>query len=479
MKKVYSVRSIREREKSLIESGISEDELIEKASDLLAEEVEKIQGQRVCIFVGGGNNGSDALSLAMKLKNKKVTVCTVGEKRNEHNSKRLEKAKSEGIKIINFRDADLSRADVVVDGIFGIGLSREVSGEAREAIENINACSAYKIAIDLPSGLDGDGGFALGECVRADLTLTFFGIKQGLLVGEGRNYSGEVRVMEMGYDLPEPTALITEREDVVLPKRKIATHKGTYGNVKIIAGSPTMIGASLLAHESALSALRSGCGYATLCVPNSLISVYQGRIKEELLCIMPDIVGKIAYNEPVLDDIMRNASSIVIGMGLGKNEDLIRIISYLAQNFDKTLVIDGDGLNALASNFDAIKGHKAKLILTPHVGEFRRLVGENTTLTTERVRQFAQEIKGVVAMKSATTIISDGEKIYLNLTGTPAMAKAGSGDVLAGKIGAFSATAEPLIATLRGCYCFGKAGERACKKRGEYSVIASDIISEI
>ncbi|MBQ7227152.1 MAG: NAD(P)H-hydrate dehydratase [Clostridia bacterium] len=480
MIKVYSTNQIRDAERKAIDGGVSEDELIERASKKLCEEVLNVKGNNVAIFAGGGNNGSDALSLALLLRDlRNVTVYTCSNHRNIYNENRLKKINSFGAIVRPMEECDLSDTDVVIDGIFGIGLTRNIEGELKTVIEKINESKAYVIAVDVPSGLNADTGKVMGVAVEADKTVTFSGIKQGLIISHGRNYSGEIVVADIGFEASEADSEIVEAEDIKLPKRKTVSHKGNYGNVKIIAGSPTMIGASILAHESALSALRSGAGYATLCVPESLISVYQTRIKEELLFIMPDIVGKITYNERILDEIMTKTSSIVIGMGLGKNFDIIKIISYLAKNFDGTLVIDGDGLNALSENISAINDHKAKIILTPHAGEFIRLYGDYDKPDVEAVKEFSKKIGGVVAMKSATTIICDGEKIYLNTTGSPAMAKAGSGDVLAGMIGAFSATVDPLTATLRGCFAFGKAGERAEKIRGSYSVLASDIISEI
>lgn len=191
----------------------------------------------------------------------------------------------------------------------------------------------------------------------------------------------------------------------------------------------------MLAHESAMAALRSGAGYAVLCVPHSLAAVYQTRVKEELLYFLPDDDGAISYDEGALADITSKAKSIVIGMGLGKNADLVRIISYIAHNFKGPLVVDGDGLNALAACPDAVKGHSCELLLTPHVREFERLekgvFGENSALPdTDRTVALARALDAAVAMKSATTVISDGKEVWLNTTGTPAMAKSGSGDVL-------------------------------------------------
>ena len=485
MKNIYSAAEIRAVEQAAFAGGITEDELIERAAEALAEEVRKLTFSRAVIFAGGGNNGSDALSLALRLLRAGVetAVFMTSARRNAYVEKRLaalEKMRAD------VRDADagaafeLRASDLVVDGMLGIGCARDVTGATAAIIAAINAAACRVVAVDIPTGLNADTGRVMGAAVEADLTVTFSALKLGLLLSDGRNYTGEVVVREIGLTMPAPRVGVLEAADIALPARKPVSNKGTYGSVAVIAGSPTMIGASLLAHESACAALRSGAGYALLCVPDSLKSVYQQRVKEELLCFLPDADGKILCDIAALAALLK-ARAIVIGMGLGKNDATIEIIRYLAHNFDGALVVDGDGLNALAAQPQAVAGHKCKLILTPHVREFARLEagvcgGVSAAPDTERCTALARELDAVVAMKSATTVISDGSTVMLNVTGTPAMAKAGSGDVLAGMTGAFAANADPLTAVLRACYEFGKAGERAALARGETSVIASDII---
>lgn len=477
---VYSVNEIRAAERAVMNAGVSEDELIGRAAGKLFDAALGFGFRRAVVLAGGGNNGSDALSLALLLHEagRETAVVICSEKRNAYVSSRLEALAAAGVPVSTEMPA-LEKNDLVIDGIFGIGLSRDVTGRAAEIIRAVNASPASVLSVDVPSGLNADTGRIMGEAVEADVTVTFSALKQGLLLGGGRNCTGRAEVAEIGIPLGEPRMRVTEKEDAAMPPRRTVSNKGNYGSVKIIAGSPTMMGASLLAHESASAALRSGAGYAVLCVPESLQTAYQSRIKEEMLYFMPDIAGKITYNEPVLDKIMEKTPSIVIGMGLGKNPDLLKIIAYIARRFAGALVIDGDGLNALAADPDAVKGHTCRLILTPHVREFARLAGEDDALPdTERTRAFAEKLDAVVAMKSATTVISDGKRIYLNLTGTPAMAKAGSGDVLAGMTAAFAARLDPFDAAVRACYWFGKAGERAAAIRSETSILASDIIVE-
>ncbi len=482
MKKVYKTESIRRAEKRAHEF-VGEDELIERAAARLCDAVIRVPFGRAVILAGGGNNGSDALSLAHLLIERAydVTVYSVGEKRNGFVNKRLAALTALGADICfpsSAEEVRVTAEDLVVDGMLGIGCAREVTGIMRDIVEKINGSGAYIVSVDVPTGLDSDTGRAHGIAVKANETLTFIGLKQGLYLAEGKNYSGRVTLCDIGVDAGEADFFIAEEGDTAMPAREPVSNKGTYGSVKIIAGSPTMPGASVLAHESAQAALRGGAGYAVLCVPGSLAAVYQARVREELLMFMPDDCGRMLYDESALDRVMNKASSIVIGPGMGKNDDLIRIISYIARNFRGTLVVDGDGLNALARDLSAADGHKCSLILTPHVAEFARLMRDDGALPdTERTACLARRLNAVVAMKNATTVISDGVRTFINVTGTPAMAKAGSGDVLSGLTAALAANiSDPLMAAVTACYEFGRAGERAAVSRGEWSVLASDII---
>ena len=486
MNEVYTAEGLRETERRAFDAGATEDELIERAAAALCEETLALAPKRVVVLAGGGNNGSDALSLALDLRRvgKDVCVYITSACMNGYVRKRVTLLEEAGIAPVDISESgtpEFREGDLIADGMLGIGCTRPVTGRTAEIVDAVNASALPVLAVDIPTGLNADTGRAEGAIVRASVTVSFTAYKQGQLLADGRNYCGRLIVRDIGLETTEPNARVITEKDVTLPLRKPVSNKGTYGNVRIIAGSPEMMGASLLAHESAMAALRSGAGYAVLCVPRSLAAVYQTRVKEELLYFLPDDDGAISYDEGALADITSKAKSIVIGMGLGKNADLARIISYIAHNFKGPLVVDGDGLNALAACPDAVKGHSCELLLTPHVREFERLekgvFGENSALPdTDRTVALARVLDAAVAMKSATTVISDGKEVWLNMTGTPAMAKSGSGDVLGGMTGAFALTLPPLEALKCACYYFGKAGERAAAEKGERSVLASDVI---
>ncbi len=261
-------------------------------------------------------------------------------------------------------------------------------------------------------------------------------------------------------------------EDLKLLPRKRSTHKGDYGRVYVIGGSPKMIGAPLICAEAAV---RSGAGLTTLCVPASLLFAYQSRVKEIMLKGLPDANGKLIFDETAMNEICDKADAIVIGMGLGANAELSSVLKYLLNNFTGTLVCDADAINALAKEPDlfAIERKGVKLILTPHVGEFKRLAN---ALNINSVSDIALATDAVVACKSAYTLVTDGVTEYKITSGCAAMAKGGSGDTLAGIIAAYSCRTVPLEATALACHYFGRCGERAAVIKGENAVTASDII---
>lgn len=487
--KALSVKQMREAEKTAIDDyGFSEDILIENAAFCVYENIAmKItRRDKIAIVCGGGLNGCDGMSLARKLflSDYNVIVYFIpGGEKLEQNARltALKKLKVPLVEVLEIGQLDFKNCALIIDGILGIGLNRNLEGLMLEAVEKINAAKIYTVSIDIPSGLSADTGLVMGAAAEANETITFSALKLGQILNEGRNYCGNIIVANIGIPVDcDEYISIVEESDCNLPNRKTVSHKGSYGVVKIIAGSPTMIGASLLSYESAVAALKSGAGLVTLAVPESMKQVYQSRVKENTLMFLDDKDGMICFNKEQTDKLMTKADTIVIGMGLGDNAEVIKIIKYLAENFSGVLVIDADGLNAISKDMSAIKGHKCKLILTPHVGEFKRLTEGNihTVYKTdyELAKALAQEFDAVVVVKSATSIISDGKNVFLNTTGTPAMAKGGSGDVLAGMIGAFGCRLSPLQAVKTACYHFGKIGEVAESVYGSESVLASNLI---
>lgn len=482
MYSLCSVKEVKAAEKAAAEYGLNEDMLIENAAVAITETVCSLTSPRdkICILCGGGNNGADGLSAARQLhiKGRCVTAVYVSEHTNETCAARQKACRKLGVPERAVQDFVPGDYALIVDAMLGTGCNRPLEGVVAELVQKVNDSDIFTLAVDIPTGLNADTGES-DLAIFADRTLTFSCVKVGHVVGQGRNYTGDLTVADIGIRGTGKCKVVTG-DDLPLLKRKPVSHKYNYGRVRVIAGSPTMIGAALLAHESAVAALKSGAGLATLCVPNSLKAAYQGRAKEETLCFLPDRDGKILFDKESLDALTVKTGAILLGPGLGENEELPQIIRYLAQNFAGTLVLDADGLNAVAGKTDILHEHKCKLILTPHMGEFERLIqgkfGDPFLSVGDKVKALAKELNAVVAAKSATTVISDGENVYVNVTGTPALAKGGSGDVLGGMIAAFACQYDPLAATLRGCYHFGKCAETAEKLYGTESLLASNII---
>lgn len=474
MIKLFSSDEIRAAETAVKNAGVCEYTLIDRAATHLAN---RVKGDNIICVCGGGGNGCDGLSAAIILKKggKNVRVYALLQK-SEICADYIQKAQALGISVENFTPDTNLDCDTLIDAIFGIGLNRNVTGIARQAIESINKANAFVLSADMPSGVNSDSGEICGACVRADKTVTFSAYKGGLIFSSGLDCAGEVEVCQVGIDLDESDIYVVEDTDAVLPKRESSTHKGSYGRAAIIGGSPTMVGAPLIALESANACARSGAGLTVLCVPDSLKGAYQARVKECTLAFLPDLNGYIRFDKNALNEICKNKNVIAIGMGMGNNAELKDIIKYL-EVFSGTLIVDADGLNAFAYDYLALKNAKGKLVITPHVGEFTRLTGLDANV--ENAKAVAKNLNAVVVLKSNYTIITDGTIVYINTIGSPAQAKGGSGDALAGAIAALSCVFSPLKAAYIACARLGLAALYTAKTRDEASVLVSDVIDNL
>lgn len=469
--KVYTVASVKQAEQEIIQSGVSEEELIDRASSHIAEFLKNEDD--IVFLCGGGNNGSDGLACALKI-DKKVTVFYGGSP-NSINATLLEKVKQkhETHPIYKYN----GEGKVIVDCILGTGLNRPLGGDFAQAVRIANYTKAKRIAVDVPTGLD-DTGMSLGDTFCADVTLVMGGVKTSDVLNDALDYAGKIIPCDIGLCIKNPATVVT-KSDTVIEKRKRNSHKGSYGKVKIIGGSARFVGAPLFA---SVACCMSGAGLTTMVVPLSQRIVYsQSAFDGMTLDFLPDDGnGNFVYDRAEAERIMQNADVIVIGPGMNDSESTRSYVEYLVQNFSGTLVIDADGLNALSKNLSVLKSRcNANTVLTPHVGEFRRLC--KTYLgDMEQIKAFAKEHNVTLAVKSATTIISDGNEIAINVTGTPAMSKGGSGDVLSGVVGAFCAVKNPFDALKFACYYCGIAAELAEQNDGnQLTLTPMDIISSL
>lgn len=471
MERILTTAQMRAADKFTIENlGVCEKELVERAGGCIADEIiSRFKGGRVLVCVGKGNNGADGRVVADILSKKHgftVAVLTV----------------SNGI----FKLFD-KKFDIIVDCIFGTGLSRTVEGNYKDAIEKINRSGAYVISCDIPSGLNGDTGKAMGVAVKANLTVAIQEYKLGHFLNDGPDYCGIVVAKDIGISIwgEEYVKKLNDSSiSRLFAKRKENTNKGDYGKCCIIGGSKQFTGSVILSSSAACS-LRTGVGYAALLVPDSLFNAYVGKVPECILSSFNDKNGFINFRKDDFDKFL-NYDSIAIGMGMGISEEVYKTIKYLLENYTGNLIIDADGLNSIAQfGLEILKNKKCKLVLSPHVGEFCRLakISKDELLDDpiNIAQNFANKYDLTLLLKSSVSIITDGQNTYLNTTGTPAMAKAGSGDVLSGLLAGLAARNDDLIfVSAVASYIFGRCGEYVVREQqNEYTALASDLISAL
>jgi NAD(P)H-hydrate epimerase len=385
----------------------------------------------------------------------------------------------------------LNEADVVVDALLGTGLSGKVEGAYAELIQAMNAAPGKVVSVDVPSGLEADTGRPAGVCVAADVTVTMGLPKLGLYLGKGPDYTGDVLVQELGIP-PECQERVAVDAELLsgsiigkmLPRRARTAHKGDAGKAYIAAGSVGMTGAACLAADAALKA---GTGLVYLGVPGTLNPIFEMKLTEVItfpLRESPEQALDLAA-APAIEEGMAAAEATAVGPGMSRAPRTCQLVRKLVEDVAVPMVIDADGLFALAENLDVLKRAAAARILTPHVGEMARLLGK----TPEEVlfdapalcREFAHRYQVIVVLKQARTIICEpAGRIHINPTGNPGMATAGSGDVLTGLIvGLLAQGLEPWQAAGAGVYVHGFAGDMAARRLGEASTTAGAILAEV
>ncbi|AEB28549.1 NAD(P)H-hydrate dehydratase [Francisella hispaniensis] len=475
-----TLKQNREIEEYAISQGLN---LIENASDEIVKLIcTKFDKQnKVLVIVGSGNNGSDGIAAVIKLFNLgyNVDVYRIFPKGNPDNQNYyLEFLK---LKTPLYKLPDINNYDVVIDGIFGIGLDRNIEGDILEIIKTINKNAKYILAIDVPSGLGAFNAKVYGEAIRANETITFLADKQGLHSGEGLDYAGEVIVAKLisrdNIKLSKSKYQVYKNNiqdinlDNILRKKK-NTNKGTYGNLAIIGGNVGMNGALQLAGKSALY---SGCGKV------SMISLDRGFRAD---ISVPELMTKS------LNTISRNLntfSALAVGVGFDITNESQQVLELIIDNLTQSAIFDADALNIIAIN-QQIREKFIQLenkIITPHPAEAARLLGCTTEeIQDDRfaaVRALAKKYNSTVVLKGAGSLICKGDEIYINTTGNQGMSVAGQGDVLSGIIGAFLAQGlDTLSASRLAVYLHGLAGDSIAKKLGGYiGVLPSRVAEEI
>jgi hydroxyethylthiazole kinase-like uncharacterized protein yjeF len=449
----------------------------------------------VRIVCGVGNNGGDGLVVArhLQLLGVPVRIALVGDaaRLSGDAAANWKRAAAVGTPLAGDDWGD-GRGGIVVDALFGTGLRRAVEGEYAEAIARMNAAraaGAWLIAVDLPSGLDSDRGIALGAVVRADETVTIGLPKLGLALEPGRSFAGAIRVARIGIADEAPgvdakAELWTPRAaGRLLPDRGAADHKGSFGHVLIVAGSVGKTGAASLA---SLGAARVGAGLVTLACPAALNPILEVKTTEAMtvpVADAPDGGFAVAAGGEIIA-LARERDVVALGPGVGRGKETAELMRELAKQLEGPLVIDADGLNALADepgSLAALKARAGETILTPHPGEAARLLECGTAeINADRVaaaRELAQRSGSVALLKGAGTVVADTEGcIYVNATGGPALSSGGTGDVLTGLVSGLLAQGLPArTAASLAAYVHGYAADRIAEISGSSGLLAGDL----
>jgi NAD(P)H-hydrate epimerase len=489
--------------------GIPSLELMERAGQqvfgVIMERFAPLTDRKVLVVCGKGNNGGDGLVVARQLLNSgyQTEVILLGRPEDlsgdalanyarlkEEHGHRIHEAPNE--EAVAKLSPHMEHYDVIVDAIFGTGLTSPAKGHYAYAIGQINATEKPIVAVDMPSGLNTDVGAIIGEHIRADCTITFGLPKLGQVLYPAARHIGDLTVADIGFPenvIEEAQAtghLITPRTiRKAFAQREVEAHKGTYGHLLVISGSVGKGGACVL---SCLGGLRAGAGLVTAAVAKSIFTEVSSVAVEAMTIPLPDTPeGTIAPEAaPMVTEELGRFNAVALGPGLTTHPKTVEFLKGVLPFIQAPLVIDADGCNAIAQlGTKALEGAKAPICLTPHPGEMARLLGTDAaSVQSNRLaaaRKAAKQYNAVVVLKGARTLVADQNgRMAINTTGNPGMASGGTGDVLTGLIGGFCARGLELFeACQAGVYIHGHAGDLAAKEVGEIALIASDLLAAL
>jgi len=508
---VLSTSGIRSADRHAIKKlGVPQALLMENAGRSVAEAATDIlgdaRGKSVSIFCGKGNNGGDGFVAARHLiavgaHVRVILLARLSALRGEtlRQYKILKRIGPVAGRRLNLTIAtDVGRITpgsqplLVIDAIFGTGYSGKLKGAAKKAVNLINDADCPVVSVDMPSGLNSDDGSVVDACVKADVCVTMGALKTGLLIGRGPEFSGRIRVADLGVGMetivvPGKRVFLIRGGDIgkCLPQRARNSHKHSVGKILVLAGSVGLTGAAAL---SATAAVRSGAGAVVLGVPRSIFSVLAKKMTEVMVKPLPDSPdGRLSPTS--LGAIKKEldwADVILVGPGLGMGGEVHDFIENLLKLRNKRLLIDADGLNHIAGD-RALQSHfkKNTCILTPHAGEFSRLsgfsYGEIEKGRIDLAGEYARDQGISLVLKGSPTVTADNRRrVFINSTGGPGMATAGMGDVLAGVISALWAeTGDPIGSAYGGVFIHGHAGDLVKSSMGERAMLAGDLLNKL
>lgn len=473
-----------------------------RAVEVIMDEYD-IYKKNVIVLVGGGNNGGDGLAIARHLYLSGACVevfLTFPPDKSKGDAKiNLQCAEKLSIPMnyilekadIVHLENSLKHGDIIIDALFGTGLSQNVRGISKYVIETVGRYFLPVVAIDIPSGIDGSTGRYMGCAIKASHTVTFGYPKQGHLLYPGRTYTGKLHVVPIS--LPDDSAEAIGISTFTLDKTEAAnflkyrpqySHKGTFGRVGVLAGSTGFTGAAYL---TSMAAQRSGSGLVTLGVPQGIQPIMANKLTEVMTYPLSDD-GTGHFSKDAAVEIVRfleDKDVLALGPGMGTGEDLFDLIMHILSEIDISIVIDADGLNNISNDVHVLSRYDAPIVLTPHPGEMARLINRSIEYVMENPVEVAlslsKDIGAVVLLKGATSVIANSDgRVYINTTGNSGMATGGSGDVLTGIVASLMAQGyDAFYAAVLGSFIHGMAGDMAADDKGEVGVIAHDILDTI
>ena len=470
-----------------VENITPERELIKKAAAALFAFAKYTPP--VCIVCGGGNNGADGLALALLLHKDGIEtdVCLVSERLSVEGEYFFSECKKENITFLTLDNTDMTRYKTVVDCILGTGFSGTIRDSAARAVKKINESFAYVISADINSGLDSNSGQG-NVCVSSDVTIALGEYKYGHFLARAKDVMKSKLRCDVGIKVLESDTFLIEESDArsIFKSRKNYSHKGIYGYVTVIGGSTEYSGAAKLANIS-MCALRSGCGVCRLAVPESISPAVMPYLLESTLCPLKCNGGELVFDEASVKNAISGSRAVSFGMGIKKGAEQQKILAYILENYNGRLIIDADGINNLAHLDNGLLAKtQADIILTPHIKEFSRLCGKSCDeILADPIgcaKDYSKRCGVILLLKGTSTVITDGDKVYITDTGCAGMATAGSGDVLSGiltGIMGFVSDGELLLATAAGAYINGLCGQAAQEKFTSVGMTSSDTASFI
>ncbi len=495
--KISSVEEMRKCDAAAIKKyGIADELLMENAGLASFRVISRefgIRNRNFLILCGMGNNGGDGLVVARQIHSMggQVTILLFGDPNlfKGPAKKNFGIASKLSIKIRQIRSAgplktEILLHDTVIDALFGTGLTRNVEGIYKNAIELVNSSNKTVFSLDIPSGINGNTGQIMGAAIQADFTITFGLPKLGNILYPGYAHCGKLFVSHISFPLPlytQDSIKVEINQPGPLPPRDANGHKGSFGDVLFIAGALNYFGAP---YFSALSFLKAGGGYARLASPASMTPFIANKGSEIVFIPLKETTSFcIAFkNLNTLLTLSEKCDMVVLGPGLSLNEETQELVIQLAKKINKPLLIDGDGLTALSQDMDIVKKRKHPTILTPHLGEISRITGKSIEEIEEDkisiLQTASKKYNAIIVLKGAHSLIGypDGS-VFINMSGNSGMATAGSGDVLTGTIAAMFGLGLPLEKSVRtGVFLHGFSGDIAAQENGEDGMTAQDIL---